>query len=426
MDRDDLGREPVGRRPGVGDGPRRCRGSRGRSGASPATCRRCRRRSATREPAWTLRNFFVAPIRIPPMSIVSSDADEERHRRVADDAVGRDRGQPPQALAGQPRPLRLVNPSNAIDGTSSLAGRRYRDPCGILAIGRARPPGTRSLDRVTTRFVIIGGGPAGNTAATYAARLGAEVTMVERDVVGGAAHLWDCIPSKTMIATGGAMAFLKRSAGMGLEAVLAEVDTDALSARIEGIKDHLQAGTTSLLASQGVRMIRGTARFVGPYEVEVDGVEGTVRVPFDAALIATGSRPRIPDWCAPDGDRILTTRDCYPPKIFPESRHRHRLRRDRRGVRPHVLVVRRPGHAGRVPPAGAAGQGPRGGGGAGGRLPAPRRAAAQGRPGHRHRPRGRRGRRALRRRAGRALDARRAGHRVGAQHATASASRPPA
>ena len=59
------------------------------------------------------------------------------------------------------------------------------------------------------RFVIIGGGPAGNTAATYAARLGAEVTMIERDVVGGAAHLWDCIPSKTMIATGGAMSFLR-------------------------------------------------------------------------------------------------------------------------------------------------------------------------------------------------------------------------
>ena len=95
---------------------------------------------------------------------------------------------------------------------------------------------------MTTRFVIIGGGPAGNTAATYAARLGAEVTMVERDVVGGAAHLWDCIPSKTMIATGGAMSFLRRSTGMGLEQAIAEVDTEALTARIEGIKAHLQHG----------------------------------------------------------------------------------------------------------------------------------------------------------------------------------------
>ena len=55
---------------------------------------------------------------------------------------------------------------------------------------------------MAVRFVIIGGGPAGNTAATVAASLGAEVTMIERDIVGGAAHLWDCIPSKAMVATG--------------------------------------------------------------------------------------------------------------------------------------------------------------------------------------------------------------------------------
>ena len=172
---------------------------------------------------------------------------------------------------------------------------------------------------MTTRFVIIGGGPAGNTAATYAQRFGANVTMIERDVVGGAAHLWDCIPSKSMIATGGAMAFLRGSTGMGLEQAVAEVDTHALSARIEGIKDHLRESTTQLLESQGVRILRGTARFRSPHEVEVTGVEGSSRVPFDIALVATGSRPRIPEWCTPDGDRILTTRDCYPPKDFPES-----------------------------------------------------------------------------------------------------------
>ena len=65
-------------------------------------------------------------------------------------------------------------------------------------------------------FVIIGGGPAGTTAATYGARLGARVTVVERDILGGAANLWDCIPSKTMIATGGAMSFPRRATGMGL------------------------------------------------------------------------------------------------------------------------------------------------------------------------------------------------------------------
>jgi dihydrolipoamide dehydrogenase len=104
---------------------------------------------------------------------------------------------------------------------------------------------------VATRFVIIGGGPAGNTAATYAARLGAEVTVVERDVVGGAAHLWDCIPSKTMIATGGAISFSRRIHGMGLEQQTAEVDIEALTDRIEEIKNRLQHGITRLLESQG-------------------------------------------------------------------------------------------------------------------------------------------------------------------------------
>jgi NAD(P)H dehydrogenase (quinone) len=173
---------------------------------------------------------------------------------------------------------------------------------------------------VATRFVIIGGGPAGNTAATYAARLGAEVTMIERDVVGGAAHLWDCIPSKTMIATGGAISFSRRSQGMGLEQQTPEVDTEALTTRIQGIIGHLQHGTHRLLASQGVEMLSGTARLTGTHDVEVDlAAGGTRSLHADAILIATGSRPRIPEWCRPDGRRILTTRDCYPPQIFPDS-----------------------------------------------------------------------------------------------------------
>ena len=80
---------------------------------------------------------------------------------------------------------------------------------------------------MSTRFVILGGGPAGNTAATTAARLGADVTMIERDVVGGAAHLWDCIPSKSMIATGRAISRTRAIGGMGLANVDTAVDVDS-------------------------------------------------------------------------------------------------------------------------------------------------------------------------------------------------------
>ena len=167
--------------------------------------------------------------------------------------------------------------------------------------------------------MIIGGGPAGNSAATYAARLGAQVTLIERDVIGGAAHLWDCIPSKTMIATGGAMSFTRRIGGMGLEQQDAEVDVAALTGRIEDIKGRLQRNTIQLLESQGVRMIAGGARLLGPNRVEVTTSSSVEVIEADAILISTGSRPRIPDWCHPDGERILTTRDCYPPNQFPTS-----------------------------------------------------------------------------------------------------------
>src|ERR1700730_4047817 len=170
---------------------------------------------------------------------------------------------------------------------------------------------------MATKFVIIGGGPAGNTAATHAARLGADVTIIERDIVGGAAHLWDCIPSKTMIATGGAMAFTKRLVGMGLEQVEPHFDLGRQRRRIEEIETHLHSSLVELLTSQGVRLIRGTARLKGPHDVVAETDEGIEELSADAILLSTGSRPRIPDWAQPDGQRILTTRQSYPPPEMP-------------------------------------------------------------------------------------------------------------
>lgn len=169
------------------------------------------------------------------------------------------------------------------------------------------------------RFVIIGGGPAGNSAATTAARLGAEVTLIERDIVGGAAHLWDCIPSKAMIATGGSISTMRRAAGMGLHDVSIGIDGEAMRNRIIGIEGRLNHAVTDLLESQGVRMLHGTGRVTGEHEVEFISVDGrTERIEADTIVLSTGSRPRIPDWAPIDGERVLTTRDAYPPATMPE------------------------------------------------------------------------------------------------------------
>jgi NAD(P)H dehydrogenase (quinone) len=171
---------------------------------------------------------------------------------------------------------------------------------------------------VPLRFVIIGGGPAGNTAATTAARLGAEVTLVERDIVGGSAHLRDCIPSKAMIATADAMGMVDRSGGMGLSGPDAELDLERLRERILRIENRLESNIVQLLRSQGVRMILGSGRLKGPHEIAVETDEGVSEIEADAILVSTGSRPRVPEWADVDGERVLTTRDAYPPRQLPE------------------------------------------------------------------------------------------------------------
>jgi pyruvate/2-oxoglutarate dehydrogenase complex dihydrolipoamide dehydrogenase (E3) component len=167
------------------------------------------------------------------------------------------------------------------------------------------------------RIVIIGGGPAGNSCATTAARLGAEVVLIERDVIGGAAHLHDCIPSKTMIATGNARSFLQRSMRMGLNDVASEVDLDKLRVRLRTIESRLETQIRTLLSSQRVHLVHGTATLVDAHTVRSESEAGTIDHKADVIVLASGSRPRIPDWATIDHDRVMTTRDAYPPKSLP-------------------------------------------------------------------------------------------------------------
>ncbi|MCZ7530399.1 MAG: FAD-dependent oxidoreductase [Acidimicrobiia bacterium] len=169
---------------------------------------------------------------------------------------------------------------------------------------------------MAVKVAIIGAGPAGNTAATVASTLGAEVTLVERDLVGGAAHLWDCIPSKAMIATGAKLRGLRRARTLGLDAE-GSLDVEALREHVASIEARLHAATMQLLESQGVRIISGTGRLKGPHEIVADTGAGLEEIDADFIVLATGSRPRIPDWVEPDGERVLTTRDAYPPKEMP-------------------------------------------------------------------------------------------------------------
>lgn len=159
-----------------------------------------------------------------------------------------------------------------------------------------------------TRIAIIGGGPAGYEAALVAVQLGAEVTLVERDGVGGMCVLADCVPSKTLIATSDAMTELSHADRVGVHATgTVGVAVGEVHARVKALALAQSADISARLVREGVRVLSGAARLDGPGQVSVDG---TV-VSADVVLLAVGAHPRVLPGAEPDGERILDWRQLY-------------------------------------------------------------------------------------------------------------------
>ena len=169
------------------------------------------------------------------------------------------------------------------------------------------------------RLLVIGGGPGGHAAATTAATLGAHVTLVEDTIVGGAAHLRDCIPSKAMIASSMRLAAIRSADRLGVSDVgPVRIDMQRLGAHLDGIAGSLAQAALAMLESQDVDVIEGRGRFEGPHSAVAETASGDVPIDFDVALVSTGSRPLVPGWAGVDGRRILTTRHAYHLDRLPE------------------------------------------------------------------------------------------------------------
>ncbi|SOC48970.1 dihydrolipoamide dehydrogenase [Blastococcus aggregatus] len=180
-----------------------------------------------------------------------------------------------------------------------------------------------------TRIVIIGGGPAGYEAALVAAQLGAQVTVIERDGIGGASVLTDCVPSKTLIAAAGAMTSVHDSAVLGVhgaEPAAVGLDLAAVNQRVKGLAVAQSADIHSRLIAEGVRIVAGQGRLtddvrgLAAHRVQVLDTDGGVaeELEGDVVLIATGADPRVLPGAEPDHERILDWRDVYELVAMPE------------------------------------------------------------------------------------------------------------
>lgn len=171
------------------------------------------------------------------------------------------------------------------------------------------------------KIVIIGGGPGGYVAAIRAAQLNAEVTLIEKEHIGGTCLNKGCIPTKVLLHAAGEFENVNKSLkDYGIKITGAELDWDKLQKRKTIIVRKLVAGVDNLLKSNKVTKIMGEGSFLNKNQLRVKASDGSETiVDFDYAIIATGSKPVIIPIPGVELPGVLTSDEVLSLKEIPKS-----------------------------------------------------------------------------------------------------------
>lgn len=178
---------------------------------------------------------------------------------------------------------------------------------------------------MAANVVILGGGPAGYEASLVAAELGADVTIVSDEGLGGNSVLWDCVPSKALIVAAEAMEWIDTAGDLGVRLPQAGhldrsfVDYEAVAGRTLKLGTDQSADIERRVAADGVRIIRGRGTISDYHQVTASHVDGsTEELRAEYVLIATGSTARTLPFFQRDGERVLTAPDVFSLTEVPE------------------------------------------------------------------------------------------------------------
>ncbi len=166
-----------------------------------------------------------------------------------------------------------------------------------------------------TKVAVIGGGPGGYVCAVRLAQLGASVTLIERERMGGTCLNWGCIPTKVLVHTAELYHETKNCSDLGLDVKDPSINWPNLMARKNGVVDQLVGGVQGLMVANGVEVLEGEASFSSPRSLQVGGRT----VEFDAAVIATGSETVIPPIPGVDLPEVVTSKEALSFPSIPQS-----------------------------------------------------------------------------------------------------------
>lgn len=171
------------------------------------------------------------------------------------------------------------------------------------------------------KMIIIGGGPGGYEAAIMAAKLGADVTVVEKDKLGGTCLNKGCIPTKSLLASADIINTIKSASKFGIEIEgTIKSDYSKIIERKDKVVDQLVGGIEFLFKKNKVRLVKGTGSFVDSKTIEVVKDDGSKELlTADKIIIATGSVPVCPGVFKYNGVNVITSDEFLELKEAPSS-----------------------------------------------------------------------------------------------------------
>ncbi|AFD00633.1 pyruvate dehydrogenase complex E3, dihydrolipoamide dehydrogenase [Methanocella conradii HZ254] len=172
---------------------------------------------------------------------------------------------------------------------------------------------------VGTDVLIAGAGPAGYTAAIRCARLGLDVTLIDRNELGGVCLHKGCIPVKALLHVFRLVEDCRRAADMGVKADGVAVDLKKAYEWKDAVVKRLEHGIRELCQASGVQVMEGSCSFLSSSKAVVSGPSGTQRVTFRRAVIATGARHKPLPGLPFDGKSVLSPDDAIYLDRLPDD-----------------------------------------------------------------------------------------------------------